>query len=405
MCGIAGIMTIDDGPPDGRALDRLAEALGHRGPDGRGRYQAGGVGMVQTRLAVLDLETGDQPFRATGREGAEVALVANAEIYNYVELAAQLPAADLKTKSDCEPPLHLYLRHGTGFAEHLRGMYAIAIHDTGRRRLVLARDPFGIKPLYYAETSAGFVFASEPQALVRSGLLTARLNRGARDELLQLQFTTGTDTAFDGIDRLPPGETITVESGRVVGRRRLKALPAEGPRPTTRAAALKELDAVLNDAVGIHQRSDVPYGMFFSGGVDSSVLLAMMSRLNAEPVRAFTAGFPGAAVPDERDHARALARAVGADHVEVAFTSADFWTLLPEIAVALDDPVADYAALPSYKLASAVKAAGLKVVLTRRRGRRGLCRLRAVSGRHPPLAVGPPNAAQGHLRRPGCAAR
>ena len=163
MCGIAGIMTADGSPPSESVLERLADALAHRGPDGRGRHMAGGVGMVQTRLAIIDLETGDQPLFEPG--GA--ALICNGEIYNYIELRAGLDGVDFATGSDCEPPLHLYRRDGIGFTKALRGMYALAIHDPARGRLVLARDPFGIKPLYYVEDARFLAFASEPQALIR----------------------------------------------------------------------------------------------------------------------------------------------------------------------------------------------------------------------------------------------
>ena len=360
MCGIAGIMTADGRPPEDEILSRLSAALAHRGPDGRGRHARGDVGMIQTRLAIIDLETGDQPIYASG--GA--ALVANAEIYNYVELRAQMADTDFRTRSDCEPALHLYLRHGPDFARHLRGMYAIAIHDPGRGRLVLARDPFGIKPLYYAETGAGFAFASEPRALLEAGLVGRSLAPRARAELLQLQFTCGRDTAFEGISRVAPGETMVVEGGVIVSRSRLHALPAGGPEGWGEAEAARRLDEALRDSVTIHQRSDVPYGMFLSGGVDSSAVLALMRELNAEPVRAFTVGFGGTAVHDERDHARAVAAAAGAHFRAVEFDEADFWRLLPAISRAMDDPAADYAVLPTYKLAALAREEGLKVILT-----------------------------------------
>jgi len=195
MCGIAGVMSADGAPPAAETLGKLAQALSHRGPDGEGRYVSDGVGMTQTRLAIIDLETGDQPLYAPVKAGdGKVALIANAEIYNYIELRLDMSRVEFKTGSDCEPPLHLYLRHGLDFARHLRGMYAIAIHDPVENCLVLARDPFGIKPLYYAETAKGFAFASEPQALFKAGLATPVLDAEARDELLQLQFTTGRRT-------------------------------------------------------------------------------------------------------------------------------------------------------------------------------------------------------------------
>ena len=369
MCGIAGIMTTDGRPPDGHALDELERALAHRGPDGSGRHISGGVGMVQTRLAVIDLETGGQPLYADKPGGGKAALVANGEIYNYIELKASMPGVPFATNSDCEPPLHLYLRHGVDFSSRLSGMYAIAIHDEDQSgdpsggRLVLARDPFGIKPLYYSETAAGFVFASEPQALIRAGLVEARLDIDARDEVLQLQYTCGRRCAFQGIERLLPGETLVVERGRIAHRHRRPALPEGQTRDISRAEALKELDRALSHAVGRHQRSDVPYGMFLSGGIDSSALLAMMNRLNEYPVHAFTAGFDDPAVADERALARAVAHAAGADHHEILVTERDFWRHLPAIAGTMDDPVADYACLPTYLLAKAARRQGLKVIL------------------------------------------
>lgn len=364
MCGIAGIMTADGRPPDADLLERLADAMGHRGPDGRGRHVAGPVGLVQTRLAIIDLATGDQPIFATTPRGGRAAIVANAEIYNYVELRRDMADVPYSTQSDCEPPLHVYLRDGIEYTGSLRGMYAIAIHDPDAECLVLSRDPFGIKPLYYVEDGAGFAFASEPHALIDAGRIGAALDAGARDQLLQLQFTTGRATIFKGIMRVLPGETLVVKGGRVVERRRITALPAGGPSVWKAPAALIELDRVMTHSVEVHQRSDVPYGMFFSGGVDSSVLLAMMARLNPRPVRAYTVGFPGTAARDEREHAQAVAAATRADWCPIEFTEDDFWALLPEVAAAMDDPAADYAVLPTYKLAQAVRADGLKVVLS-----------------------------------------
>ncbi|MEX2451184.1 MAG: asparagine synthase (glutamine-hydrolyzing) [Rhodospirillales bacterium] len=367
MCGIAGVMTLDGAPPRGADLEALTRALRHRGPDGDGRHVSGGVGLIQTRLAIIDLKTGDQPLYAkpdNGGDGNRCALVANGEIYNYIELRHQLGLDLFATESDCEPPLYLYLRHGRDFTRYLRGMYAIAIHDPKRERLVLARDPFGIKPLYYAETPNGFAFASEPQALLAAGLVNPSLRREALYALLQLQFTCGPESIFEGIERVLPGETITIEKGRIIDRWRLPALPEGAPKEIGIDAALNRLDETLNHSVGLHQRSDVPYGMFLSGGVDSSVVLAMMNRLNVERVHAFTVGFPGQSVHDERHHARVVARAAGAKHTEVEFTGADFWNLLPRAAAAMDDPAADYAILPTFKLAQAAQEAGLKVILT-----------------------------------------
>lgn len=357
MCGLAGIMTAA-GPPPEAALAAMERALAHRGPDGHGRYVADGIGMIHTRLAIIDLKTGDQPIREP--DGA--ALVANAEIYNYLELRKELEPLAFATASDCEPPLHLYRRYGVGFADKLRGMYAIAIHDPTNDRLLLARDPFGIKPLYYAETTRGFAFASEPGALIAAGLVTPRINERRRLELLQLQFTTGEETIYEGVRRVAPGETLVVSKGRVIERRRRPALPRSGPREESESAALARIDLALEDSVLMHQRADVPYGMFLSGGIDSTALLVMMARLSDRPVRAFTAGFTGTGVADERAHARLVAQKLGAEHIEVEFSEGDFWTLLPAAVSAMDDPAADYAVLPTYKLARMAKQ-DLKVVL------------------------------------------
>ena len=359
MCGIAGFMSNRGAPPDEAVLDALDAALAHRGPDGAGRFRAGGFAMVQRRLAIIDLEGGDQPLYEP--DGA--ALVANAEIYDYIEQRVALDGVSFATDSDCEVPLHLYRRDGPRFADSLRDMYAIALYDPLTEQLFLARDPFGIKPLYYLETGEGLAFASEPQALFAAGLGEPKLRRRARDAFLQLQFTPGRETIFEGVNRVLPGETLVVAKGRIVERLRRAALPEGGPESCSEADALAALDAALEDSVMVHQRADVPYGMFLSGGIDSAALLTMMARLNDRPVRAFTVGFPDSdAIHDEREHARVVARALGAEHVEVEFREDDFWSLLPRVAAALDDPVADYAALPTFKLAAA--ASDLKVVLT-----------------------------------------
>ncbi|MCZ8149935.1 MAG: asparagine synthetase B, partial [Roseomonas sp.] len=220
MCGIAGLAMRQGATPDEAALRAMARALAHRGPDGSGTHLADNVGLAHTRLAIIDLATGDQPLFA-----GPAALVANGEVYNYLELRADNALATT-TNSDCEPPLHLYRRDGlAGFAAAMRGMYAIALHDRAARRLVLTRDPFGIKPLYVAQVEGGLAFASEPRALLASGLVRPRLRAEAREELLQLQFTTGPATIFDGITRVLPGESLVVADGAIIERHRRAALP------------------------------------------------------------------------------------------------------------------------------------------------------------------------------------
>ncbi|MBR0672283.1 asparagine synthase (glutamine-hydrolyzing) [Neoroseomonas soli] len=357
MCGIAGLALKPGEVPSPAVLDALARALAHRGPDGHGHHVQGNVALSHARLAIIDLTTGDQPLHS----GA-ASLVGNGEVYNYRELRAE-NALDCVTQSDCEPPLHLFRRDGAAFADSLRGMYALAIHDRASHHVVLARDPFGIKPLYLAETGQGIAFASEPQALIAAGLVTPRLREPALHELLQLQFTTGAETIFEGITRLLPGETIVISDGAIVERHRRAALPEGGPESITEEAALARLDAALAESVDLHQRSDVPYGMFLSGGTDSAAILAMMARLNEKPVLAFTAGFdvPGAA--DEREAAARAAQAAGAKHVTLNVTRQEVFRHLPEIVACMDDPAADYAIIPTWFLAQRARQE-VKVVLS-----------------------------------------
>jgi asparagine synthase (glutamine-hydrolysing) len=356
MCGIAGIMMRGARPPAAHPVARLLAALAHRGPDGNGQIVRDNVALLQTRLAIIDLATGDQPLFAP----RGTALVANGEIYNNPELRAAMRDTPFVTQSDCEVPLFLYETDGIGFAARLRGMYAIAIHDPAARRLVLARDPFGIKPLYYAITDDAFAFASEPQALIAAGFARAAIDPRARNELLQLKFSTGAATIFPGISRVLPGETLVVEDARIVARHMQAALPGGGP---TRPGTVAKLDAALLDSVSVHLRSDVPYGLFLSGGIDSASVLALMRRATGQRVQAITCGWADGAGVDETAEAIRLATAMGADCHRVEMGPADFWALAPQIAAAIDDPTADAAVLPTWMLGRAAHAQGLKVTL------------------------------------------
>ena len=273
MCGIAGLALKPGARIAPETLAALARALAHRGPDGAGTHVSERAALVHTRLAIVDLATGDQPLF-----GAGAALIGNGEIYNNRELRAALPQVPFRTGSDCEPPLHL-ARTEADIVPSLRGMYALAIDDSERGVVTLARDPFGIKPLYRCAADQGTAFASEPQALLAAGLAKRRIDTARLVELLQLQFTTGTSTVFAGIERVPPGALLTLRDGAeaaLLGHPPIE--PGEAPRDED--AALVALDAVLAQSVELHQRSDVPYGMFLSGGIDSAAILALMARLN-----------------------------------------------------------------------------------------------------------------------------
>lgn len=362
MCGIAGVSMRPGSPVRPADLAVLGTALRHRGPDGSGDYVRDDVGFRHERLAIIDLSTGDQPLYDDG----DRALVVNGEIYNYRELKADLPGVNWRTQSDCEPLLALYARRGLEFLNGVRGMFALALHDPATGLVVLARDPFGIKQLYYAETPDGLVFASEPQAIValcRANGEGVAIRGEQVFQSLQLQFTTGSETIFAKVTRVLPGEILVIEAGRIVERRMQPSVLAQVVHRVAEAEGLRALDRVLDDTVEKHQRSDVPYGLFLSSGIDSSAILAVMARLNEQPVRTFTAAFPGTGVHDERERARTMAAHAGARHTEVAITPEIFWSRLPEICAALDDPVSDYAVVPMFLLAERA-ARDVKVVLS-----------------------------------------
>ena len=358
MCGIAGLAFAQRlPPPDPATVAAMSAAIAHRGPDGVGSATVGRIALIHRRLAIIDLAGGDQPLFA-----GNAALIANGEIYNDLELRARMTDVHFATDSDCEPPLHLWLAGRDNYAEKLRGMFAIAIHERTARSLTLTRDPFGIKPLYVAQITNGLAFASEPRALVASGLVGRQIRRAARDELLQLQFTTGRETIFTGIDRVLPGETLHAVDGHILDRTRRPALPDGPTEIIDEETALARLDAALEESVRLHLRSEVGYGLFLSGGIDSAAILAMATRIGG-PVRAYTARFDAPGAADESDAAAAVARACGAHHDTLTVDKATVWRHLPDIVAAIDDPVADYAIIPTWLLAR--HAAGqVKVILS-----------------------------------------
>lgn len=355
MCGIAGQL----GAAGGAAVEPMIRALEHRGPDGVRLETMAGATLAHARLSIIDLDGGWQPLHAAGGT-----VVGNGEIYNYLELAADFGLdGRLSTGSDFEPLLHLYAREGEAAFRRLRGMYALCLIGPDGRAW-LARDPFGIKPLYIMEHAGGLAFASEPRAFFAAGLMAKALDEGAARELVDLNYVLGERTPFLGLRRLAPGEVVEVRDGRIVSGHRTAALSRTPARPSgDEPALLRQLDAVLEDSVRVHQRADVPYGLFLSGGVDSAAIATLMSRLNSRPVTAFTCGFDAPGARDERAQAEAVARALNLDWRETTFGEADFWRILPQVALALDDPTADYAILPTYKLAEAAKDT-LTVVLT-----------------------------------------
>ena len=353
MCGIAGVLNGE------RLAADLIAALAHRGPDGIRTETLPGASLAHARLSIIDLEGGWQPLHAAGS-----VVVGNGEIYNYLELAQDHGLGPLlATGSDFEPLLHLYAREGPDAFRRLRGMYAFCLVG-GDGRTWLVRDPFGIKPLYLLERDGAVIFASEPRAFLAAGLIDPVMDAPAAEDLLGLSYTTGEATIFPALRRMAPGEILEVTPAGLVSHPLRPALPVRAPgRSEDEAALLERLDAVLEDSVRVHQRSDVPFGLFLSGGVDSAAIATLMARLAERPVTAFTCGFDAEGAADERAQAERVARALDLDWREVRFDEAEFWRLLPRVALALDDPTADYAALPTYRLAEAARDS-LRVVLT-----------------------------------------
>ncbi len=347
MCGIAGIIGVAEGA---RAL---IEALPHRGPNGIRVESVSGHSLAHARLSIIDLEGGWQPLHAAGST-----IIGNGEIYNYLELTEEFGLKDrLGTGSDYEPLLHLYAREGERAFDRLRGMYTFCLIGCDGRAW-LARDPFGIKPLYVRARAGAVAFASEPRAFGAAHADTRVLG-----ELLNLNYALGAETAWEGVSRLAPGAVVEVLGGGLAHRKTRAAIPPATQTFGDEASALAALDSVLEDSVRVHQRADVPYGLFLSGGIDSAAIATMMARLNQRPVVAYTCGFEAPGARDERTQAERVARALKLDWREVSFGEEDFWAIAPQVAWALDDPVADYACLATHKLAQAAKQS-LIVVLT-----------------------------------------
>jgi len=362
MCGIGGYFMRPGADMTAGALDRMEAALAHRGPDGSGRFSDAHAGIVHTRLSIVDLANGAQPFLAPPEDGGKV-LAANGEIYNHAALrASHCTGYGFTSKSDCETLLALWARHGTPAFRLLRGMYAAALWDPQRREGVLIRDPFGIKPLYIAETADGLLFASEIAAL------RAAIGRQAEADplhaacIIDRQHAPDDLPPFAGIRRVAPGQILVIRDGQIAES--FSDRPLEDQDHTGDAA---EFPIRLHDSVEAHLMADVPLGLFFSGGVDSSAILAALADLrardgHAEPILSYTVRFDTEA-DDETALAAALAAGEGAEFVDVPYGRADFLADAGLAALACDDPVADYAILPTSHLARRA-ARDVKVVLS-----------------------------------------
>ena len=362
MCGIAGIAKFDAHEPvEESRLKWMRDVLRHRGPDGEGLFIDGPVGLGHRRLAIVDVGGGQQPM--TNEDGS-VWIVFNGEIYNHAALRPGLEARGHRyhSRSDTETILHLYEEEGERCVERLQGMFAFAIWDIPRRRLLLARDRLGIKPLYYAVTSRELIFASEIKALLAAGV-RAELHHAVVPEYLATGFVSGEETLFRGVRRLPPATTLSWSPGQEVRARRYWQLPAAGPAGgPPLAERAREVRERLATAVRSHLMSDVPLGLFLSGGIDSSGLLALMAPMVKEPVRTFAVGFSHREA-NELAYARLAARSAGAQHREVVVSSEEFFGALPRLVWHEDEPIAFSSSIPLY-FVSRLAREHVKVVLT-----------------------------------------
>ena len=359
MCGIVGIVKLDPrGRAEERRLGRMRDALAHRGPDAAALWTRGPVGLAHRRLSIVDVAGGAQPMPSPS---GTAWIVFNGEIYNHPELLPRLRAKGhvYKTRSDTETILHLYEDHGEACVESLRGMFAFAIWDEREERLLLARDRLGIKPLYYALRGDELVFASEIKALLAAGV-PAEFDASVLPEYLATRFVSGEGTFFRGIKKLLPGRVLTWSRDGGVKIRRYWRPPAAGSRPVPAAAG--DLRERLAESARLHLMSDVPLGVFLSGGLDSAALAGLVAPMVSGPLRTFSVGFDEPEA-NELPWARLAAAAAGSVHREVVVSRSEFFRALPTLVCHEDEPIAFTSSVPLYYLAKAA-AEDVKVVLT-----------------------------------------
>jgi len=349
MCGIAGFVNGEGRPADAGTLARMTATLAHRGPDGSGTHLDGPAALGHRRLSIIDIGGGAQPM---ANEDGTVHVTFNGEIYNDLPLRDLLRRAGhtFRTGSDTESLVHLYEQDGVDFARRLNGMFAMAIWDSRRRRLVLSRDRMGQKPLVYAELpGGGLAFGSEPKAVLTHPEVGRGLDPRGLARYLFYEYVPAPHSIWQGMKKLPPGHTLVWEEGRVeVAPFWTSPEPAASALPFEEAARAFWGDLVAS--VGRHRRSDVPLGVFLSGGVDSSSVAAAACEFSAAgAVRTFSIGFDDPSF-DESGHAREVARHLGTDHRERTFAAEDVLRLLPEVAGWLDEPFGDASILPTHLL-------------------------------------------------------
>jgi len=365
MCGICGIVLSDpNARVNPRVIERMSDAIAHRGPDDDGQYLNGCVGLGFRRLSIIDLSGGHQPM---ANEDETVWIAYNGEIFNHAEHRAPLEARGhrFRTRSDTEAIVHLYEEHGSTCPRELRGMFAFAIWDEKRNVLLLARDRSGIKPMFYATTPGGdLIFGSEIKAILASGMITPEVDDAAVAEYFALGTVSGSRTLIRGVKKLEPGHTLTWKDGRVAIERYWAPPAYEPGRVVVRdlAEAADEFWRRFVEAVDITLMSDVPLGVFLSGGLDSSLIVAAMRERGVSALRTFSVGFAEAEA-SELPFARIVAKTFETEHHEVSCTADDFFNALPRLTRHRDHPLTFSASIPLF-FVSELAVSSVKVVLT-----------------------------------------
>jgi asparagine synthase (glutamine-hydrolysing) len=361
MCGICGIASTS-GAPDLEAVARMSAKLEHRGPDDEGLFNRGPVALAARRLSIIDLDHGHQPIAS---EDGSVVVVQNGEIYNYRELKRELERRGHRfaTECDTEVLVHLYEEHGDGFVERLRGMFAVALWDERERRLLLARDRFGIKPLYYRLADRDLSFASELKAMLEQPGFSRAIDPEAMAAYLAFNSIPAPLTIFAEARKLPPGFLLAWRDGEIELRRYARPAPPAAGRVRSEPAdeLATELREVLRDSIRAHLVADVPVGVLLSGGVDSGGITALAAAESADPLKTFSIGFEEGGF-DETARARLVAERFGTDHHELILRP-DAVELLPKLVESFDEPFGDSSALPTY-LVSELAAGAVKVALS-----------------------------------------
>jgi asparagine synthase (glutamine-hydrolysing) len=360
MCGIAGIVSLEGQPVFQQELRSMCSAIVHRGPDDEGFYFGTGVGLGMRRLSIIDLDSGRQPV---SNEDGSVWVVFNGEIYNYQALRNELEKRGhvFSTRSDTETIVHLYEEYGKRLVHHLRGMFAFALWDEGKRRLLIARDRVGIKPLYYTETAGRLLFASELKSILQMPGVERKLSWSAVSHLFTFLSTPPTEAIIDGIHKLEPGHLLTVTPGGAPIVERYWDLKFEPDYSRDVGYFVNRVRELLDESVRLHMVSDVPVGAFLSGGIDSSAIVATASSLTATPLKTFTIGFDERNY-DELRHARVVAEAFQTDHYDLTLGPESLGRL-EDLAWHLDEPFGDSSAIPTY-MVSKLASESVKVVLS-----------------------------------------